>query len=820
MQKLVWKNANGVTLDLTSGNYGITEWEGFSNASLNVQTQTVPFQDGAVFLDALVEQRELSVTLAMQDKNNLELRYQQRREIISALNPKLGEGYLIYTNDFITKQIKCVPQIPIFETHNSDTAGTPKASLSWTACNPYWEDLEETVVDFSNGDIKTIQNEGDVKIGIELEGNLSNEKSVFKNITTKEAIRFNNLEQGQYYISTLTGNKTAEKIKSEVEMLMKICTSACIGRNGDLIILTYNLIGIVRDLATIEYKSITNMPSFGSNPKIEYCENNDTYYIGGRYGLYTTENFDTVTRIIEDGFMLGANYYKDKYIALTENGYIYTSTDGVSFSKVNTGIYFTSVVYSEEKNLFVGVGGASSNIVIATSSDGVTWTQVDLSLSGYLHNVIYDSSREIFIAVGNGGMILTSSNGTVWTQRTSGVNTNFTDVACNEKYIISAGEENTLISEDSINWTLIDEKFMLIFYNNWFIGIDSSCGTKYSTNGKDYITAIETGGLTTTQNIRDMKIFGNKMMCYGQWYNSVRLMITEDEWETWQTYTIESYDNSEIKFTFAQNKNLYVYIAGTKICTSSDLENWTVYDAGELLADITYSEEKELFVVVGVDHLYTSSNGTSWTASVTQEYSLGASITYSNYYHKFYLADVSYLYSSENGTDWVIALNNIETQQYWRIKTDGGIIALTGIQQLVPAIYTVFTRNGSDWNVAKVSGYTTEDLCIYNKLIYISVYTEGGKMLLAIKNPDSYWIAKEFYFNGSILTLVNYGDIFYYGGTSYIAKDAEGKEENCIDKLTTDSNMNLGLEQGTNKLMFENINGNIVLKYRQKYIGV
>ena len=105
MQKLVWQNANGVELDLTSGNYGITEWEGFSNASLNVQTQTVPFQDGAVYLDALVEQRELSVTRAMQDNNNLELRYQQRREIISALNPKLGEGYLIYTNDFISKRI-------------------------------------------------------------------------------------------------------------------------------------------------------------------------------------------------------------------------------------------------------------------------------------------------------------------------------------------------------------------------------------------------------------------------------------------------------------------------------------------------------------------------------------------------------------------------------------------------------------------------------------------------------------------------------------------------------------------------------------------
>ena len=178
MQKLVWQNANGVELDLTSGNYGITEWEGFSNTSLNIQQQQVPFQDGGVFLDALIEQREFSVTLAMQDNNNLELRYQQRRELISALNPKLGEGYLIYTNDFISKRIKCVPQIPLFETHNSDTVGTPKASLSWTACSPYWEDLEETEVSISLGDTVTINNMGDVPAQMQIEVESSTSKDL------------------------------------------------------------------------------------------------------------------------------------------------------------------------------------------------------------------------------------------------------------------------------------------------------------------------------------------------------------------------------------------------------------------------------------------------------------------------------------------------------------------------------------------------------------------------------------------------------------------------------------------------------------------
>ena len=166
MQKLYWQNAKGQTVDLTAEPYGITEWEGFANTELNVQTQQVPFNDGGVYLDALMEQRELSVTLAIKDRNNLEDRYRLRRELIAVLNPKLGEGYLIYENDYLQKRIKCVPYIPQFENHNSNTKGTPKASLTWLACEPYWEDVEETIVVLQAGIATDIENGGDVPCAV------------------------------------------------------------------------------------------------------------------------------------------------------------------------------------------------------------------------------------------------------------------------------------------------------------------------------------------------------------------------------------------------------------------------------------------------------------------------------------------------------------------------------------------------------------------------------------------------------------------------------------------------------------------------------
>lgn len=114
MQKLIFRNANGVEVDLTSGNFGITEWKGFSDVSLNLQTQQVPFQDGSVYLDGLLGNREISVTLAVNDNNDLEKRYELRRNLIEVLNPKLGEGTLIYKNDYLMRQIKGVPLLPVF----------------------------------------------------------------------------------------------------------------------------------------------------------------------------------------------------------------------------------------------------------------------------------------------------------------------------------------------------------------------------------------------------------------------------------------------------------------------------------------------------------------------------------------------------------------------------------------------------------------------------------------------------------------------------------------------------------------------------------
>ena len=72
---------------------------------------------------------------------------------------------------------------------------------------------------------------------------------------------------------------------------------------------------------------------------------------------------------------------------------------------------------------FVAVGSSGT---ILTSSDGTSWTSRTSGTSSGLNGVTYGKST--FVAVGSSGTILTSSDGTSWTSRTSGTSSDLYSV--------------------------------------------------------------------------------------------------------------------------------------------------------------------------------------------------------------------------------------------------------------------------------------------------------------------------------------------------------------------------------------------------------
>jgi len=73
---------------------------------------------------------------------------------------------------------------------------------------------------------------------------------------------------------------------------------------------------------------------------------------------------------------------------------------------------------------FVSVGNSGT---ILTSSDGILWTKRTSGKWEYLSGVTYGNST--FVTVGFSGTILTSPDGTTWTSRTSGTTNNLEDIS-------------------------------------------------------------------------------------------------------------------------------------------------------------------------------------------------------------------------------------------------------------------------------------------------------------------------------------------------------------------------------------------------------
>ncbi|MBI5057082.1 MAG: hypothetical protein HZB61_10760, partial [Nitrospirae bacterium] len=106
-----------------------------------------------------------------------------------------------------------------------------------------------------------------------------------------------------------------------------------------------------------------------------------------------------------------------------------------------------SVAYSG--SVFVVVGNTGT---ILTSPDGTIWTQRTSGTTSPLNDITYGGN--IFVAVGTNGTILTSPDGTTWTQRTSGTANFITGVTYGGNIFVAVGTNGTVLtSPDGTTWT-------------------------------------------------------------------------------------------------------------------------------------------------------------------------------------------------------------------------------------------------------------------------------------------------------------------------------------------------------------------------------
>ena len=120
----------------------------------------------------------------------------------------------------------------------------------------------------------------------------------------------------------------------------------------------------------------------------------------------------------------------------------FTSIDTQDTHRINTLEYVN--------NKFIGVG---DNGLIITSSDGTTWDNKTSGTSEKIKGITYGNG--IYVTIATNGVIYTSTDTDTWTLRSSGTTNDLWAVEFGNGEFLAGGTNVVIKSNDGITWTQI-----------------------------------------------------------------------------------------------------------------------------------------------------------------------------------------------------------------------------------------------------------------------------------------------------------------------------------------------------------------------------
>ena len=230
MQRIIFTNSRGQSVELkSSAPFLLQSIDGLGDVDADIQTQKAPFQDGSTYIDSVLQERAISLEIAILATDKASL-LQKRQFLASVFNPKLGKGILRYENGTTVREIEAVPDgVPTFPSGKGNRGPTfQKAIVNLLCTEPFWLDSFYTSKQmsflmgglsfplflgsrFSQRSFKRIlQNTGDVPTPVNITFYGPAVNPIIKNNTTGEFIRVNRElgENDKLIIDTTFGKKS------------------------------------------------------------------------------------------------------------------------------------------------------------------------------------------------------------------------------------------------------------------------------------------------------------------------------------------------------------------------------------------------------------------------------------------------------------------------------------------------------------------------------------------------------------------------------------------------------------------------------------
>ena len=257
------------------------------------------------------------------------------------------------------------------------------------------------------------------------------------------------------------------------------------------------------------------------------------------------------------------------------------------------------------------------------------WYESISGTSSYLYDVDY--SRNSFIAVGQNGTVLTSSNGQNWTSQYSGTTNTLFGITDSSSKSLAVGSGGTIVtSSDRINWNqqyLGDYSFTdVTFGENLFVAVGYE-GTIFSSlNGEDW--SIRNSG--TSETLRGIAYGNGTFIVVGN--NGIILRSFDGiSWNRLDSRTSQHLND----VTYGDGEFVAVGLNATILKSYNGTNNWLqCYYTGTTkdLFAVTYGSDA--YVAVGQNGALVSSHTAEhWSGSIprTTNYLIGVAHGLSNF---------------------------------------------------------------------------------------------------------------------------------------------------------------------------------------------
>lgn len=285
----------------------------------------------------------------------------------------------------------------------------------------------------------------------------------------------------------------------------------------------------------------------------------DTYYAWE--GAGTTPLYNEIT--LPFGGKCTVAYGNGEYIVV-KNGSTKTahSTDGATWTEVDldTSLAYGNPYIAYGNNTFVMINTISNYNIWYSTDKGATWTK--LTVSYQPKGLCFGDGK--FVVVGENGKIYTSTDGETWTEESTTPSTinNALLIAYNgSKYVILTSSTTAYYSDDAVTWTSTTQPNFLGSYGGNYIA---------TGNGK-FIAS---------------------------YYSSKKIAYSADG-TTWTEITLDSNGGG-----VAYGDGKFVICGASEIFVSTDGENWTgtARSTTQKLEAITYGTK---FLAVSSNSSYT-----------------------------------------------------------------------------------------------------------------------------------------------------------------------------------------------------------------------